>query len=101
MHGIFQADNKSRLTLNQARYHPLFQREDGSYPDLSTVYRWGFRGVRGVKLEVFRVGGRILTTHSAIRAFNAQLNAAPTAQRDPSRRQQIARARRRLESEGI
>jgi hypothetical protein len=96
-----RADRKTRLTLNQARHHPLFQREDGSYPDLSTLHRWAFRGVRGVKLGIIRVGGRILTTPSLILEFDERLNAGRMPDGSPARRAEIDAARRRLDLEGI
>jgi hypothetical protein len=39
----------------------------------STIVRWILHGVRGVRLEAVRVGGRWVTTHEAIERFSAAL----------------------------
>lgn len=41
----------------------------GRRPDKTTMYRWCLRGVRGVKLEHVRLGGRIITSRQAITRF--------------------------------
>lgn len=43
-------------------------------PSLPTVHRWTHRGVRGVKLWSYRVGGRIYTTSEAVQEFLNELN---------------------------
>ena len=40
-----------------------------------TVYRWAFRGIRGIKLETWTVGGGRHTSREAIGRFLAALNA--------------------------
>ncbi len=40
----------------------------------STVYRWVTIGVRGVRLECFRLGGRRYTTHEAFSRWLATTN---------------------------
>lgn len=39
-----------------------------------TLYSWARNGVRGVKLETLKVGGRFYTSVPAIRRFLAALN---------------------------
>ncbi|MEO1525808.1 MAG: DUF1580 domain-containing protein [Planctomycetota bacterium] len=46
-----------------------------SNPNPSTLYRWASRGVRGVKLEVVRIGERQFTSRQALHRFlNATQN---------------------------
>jgi len=40
----------------------------------ATVYRWALRGVRGVKLQAQRVGGRWATKEQWVQTFLEQLN---------------------------
>jgi Protein of unknown function (DUF1580) len=42
---------------------------------VSTLVRWILRGVRGVKLEAARVGGRWITSQEALERFSAALTA--------------------------
>lgn len=46
------------------------------HPDLSQVYRWAMRGLRGVKLEFIRIGGRRFTSKEALNRFYAALTEA-------------------------
>ena len=47
-----------------------------SRPNLSTVWRWHLRGVRGVRLETFMWGGKRFTTVEALRRFQERVTAA-------------------------
>lgn len=58
---------------------------------VSTIVRWILHGVRGVRLEAVRVGGRWITSHEAIERFSAALTAeylAPSTPFIPTHRQQ-------------
>ena len=46
------------------------------HPHLSQVYRWATRGLRGVKLEFVRCGGRRYTSREALARFYAALTKA-------------------------
>jgi len=48
-------------------------------PNTSTVWRWCSRGVRGVKLQTFFVGGRRMTSKRFIAEFLERLNAGNPA----------------------
>ncbi len=39
--------------------------------DVSTVWRWAQRGVRGVKLETVTIGGKRMTSRQAVSRFIA------------------------------
>jgi hypothetical protein len=79
-----------------------------SRPAAATAWRWCSRGLRGVRLEHYRIGGRIVTTEQAVRRFLARVQAdepasavvvtaAPqAAQPDELRRQTIDAAKDRL-----
>ncbi len=45
-------------------------------PHTATVWRWATRGVRGVRLQTWTVGGRRFTTIDALDQFIQSLNAA-------------------------
>jgi len=92
---------QDRLTLAQARRYPLLTKEDGRQPDLSTIHRWAFRGVRGHKLRITRIGGRIFTSVQDIEDFISALNTADQELSGPSRRDRVDAARKRLTREGV
>jgi len=79
----------------------------GRRPHISTVWRWGQKGVRGVKLEIVRVGGRAYVSLGAIDRFVSATSAGVTATgRRPNelpaqRRASIAAARAHLDSIGM
>lgn len=64
-------------------------------PHNSTLWRWALGGVRGVKLETVRIGGRTFTSREALLRFMAALNAPPGAPAPPA--PPTARARRAAE----
>jgi hypothetical protein len=45
----------------------------GKPVNLSTIFRWVMKGVRGVRLEALRAGGRWYTSESALRRFTSRL----------------------------
>ena len=47
---------------------------------VSTVYRWISKGVRGVKLEAIRIGGRLYTSDEALQRFAERLTQDPSGQ---------------------
>ena len=95
-----------------ARWLPKYQ---GTKIHTSTLWRWTSRGLRGVRLEYLRLGGRILTSVEAVTRFAAKLNdldqqqpedAPPPVQkarkRTPTARDRdVASARRELAAAGI
>jgi hypothetical protein len=75
-------------------------------PHVSTVWRWVFRGVRGIKLLTIVRGGRRFTTHRYLAEFvsatTAAANGGSSSARTCRRRQRaIEEAERELEDEGI
>jgi len=57
----------------------------GARPSSSTWWRWWRKGVRGVRLQTYLVGGRRFTTQAAVEAFVAALTAAANGQQQPLR----------------
>lgn len=71
---------------------------------ISTVQRWRLRGVRGVRLEVVRVGGKTFTTREAISRFIAAQNqdtSAPLTLSPNQRQRQSDAAREALRAAGV
>jgi hypothetical protein len=58
------------LTLEEAR------KRCPTRPNLSTIWRWAIRGVRGVKLETYIFAGRRLTSVEALERFQDRTNRA-------------------------
>ena len=77
-------------------------RPNGKRIHVSAVYRWSFRGLRGVVLETIRFGGTLYTSEEALQRFAealsaARLNAAPPAPVPTRTRQrQVERAEREV-----
>jgi hypothetical protein len=51
-------------------------RPKGRTPNLSTLYRWSQRGIKGVRLETVQVGGTRCTTREALGRFFGRVTAA-------------------------
>ena len=74
---------------------------------ISTICRWTNpqRGARGKILESFNLGGRKYTTYQALERFISNTNApqitGPTSRTSRQRESEIARAERRLKTDGI
>jgi hypothetical protein len=69
----------------------------------STVFRWVNPGVRGVRLEVIRVGNVLCTSLAALERFFQRLAALPPAAARPSdrRREDLARVNEELDRERL
>ena len=74
-------------------------------PNVTTVWRWRNRGVRGVKLETGLFGGRRMTSREALARFFAATTAAadgqPVRAETPRQRERaIVRAEKRAQELG-
>ena len=85
---------------------------DGKKPNLSSMWRWIRKGVRGVHLEHVRVGRKICTTEEALERFFIASSEAPPAPREPQKtkpsgrtpaqkKKAVAAAKKRLAKNGI
>ena len=95
--------NKRHITLKQATRLAQLQR-DGRPVHIATLHRWWLRGVRGVRLRTWLVGGVRVTTESAVEEFLDRLNnpgLPPDAPTPADRARQIAAAERELELAGF
>jgi hypothetical protein len=59
------------ITLAQAAALPWIPRRRGRSGRLhvSTMWRWALKGIRGIKLEVVKVGGTLCTSAEALQRF--------------------------------
>jgi hypothetical protein len=67
----------------------------------STLWRWATSGLRGVKLEICRVGGVACTSAEALRRFFAELNGRPANTPRPRPTDHDQRVERELDARGI
>ncbi|WP_442485133.1 DUF1580 domain-containing protein [Aeoliella sp. SH292] len=89
---------ESRLSLTK-----LAQQQD---VNVSTVWRWAQRGVRGVRLETLCIGGRRFTTNEAWGRFVDLTTRVATGQAaipcvPDQRDREIAEAEAFLDAEGV
>ena len=77
--------------VQAARLKPAIRQ--GRPTNISTLYRWASRGLRGVRLEVVRLGGATYTTVEALQRFADRLTRAssPAGRRVPARDPPAAR----------
>lgn len=69
---MIQISTEQLITLAQAaRLRPGSRRGRPTHP--STVYRWAVRGIRGVRLEIIRIGGMTYTSVEALQRFADRL----------------------------
>ena len=64
-------ETETPIPLAQVAHLPCIPRRRGKTGRLhpSTVWRWALKGVRGVRLEVVRVGGTLCTSAQALQRF--------------------------------
>lgn len=65
--------HESLISLNAATR--LIPGRNGKPINVSTVYRWAFKGAKGVRLESWLVGGQRFTSRQAMERFIERLNA--------------------------
>ncbi len=71
---------------------------------ISTLHRWRTRGLRGVRLEAIRLGGRVYTSREALARFAERLSRSghePSIRTVGQRRRADERAARELDKVGI
>jgi len=65
--------NKEKLISLSNAAEQLPARRNGKKPHPSTLYRWATNGLRGVTLEVLRVGSTTCTSLPALQRFLTKL----------------------------
>ena len=100
---MIDPQSETLKTKNEARRLPWMKGRYGNAVSLATLERWMTRGVGGVVLESCRIGGTTYTSDEATIRFLDRLNSAgqPATRPASQRRQQVARADRRLDDAGI
>ncbi len=84
-----------------AKARELFPKVNGKHPAVRTLGRWGLTGLRGVRLELTKIGGRWFTTVEAIETFIRQTNGEREFSRIPRRsKREMDRYKRILKSRG-
>ena len=78
---MIDMERETLVTLTQAT-GLLPRRRRGRGAHVSTLYRWATVGLRGVRLEVLRVGGTLCTSREAIQRSCEQLTSLDTASAD-------------------
>jgi hypothetical protein len=107
---MIDLQNEQILTLSDAsRLLPPSRR--GRPVSFSCLWRWALRGIKNhtgevVKLEVIKVGGRLLTSREALQRFAERLTpcvdgVAPAPPRTPAARNRAERAGNELAKIGI
>src|SRR5688572_3574372 len=99
--------NETTVTLAEAAAQ--LPRLNGKRIHTSALWRWGVKGVRGVRLEMLLLGGRYLTSLEALERFGRALaetghpSTPPPRKIRPecSRRKAVARAEADLRRAGI
>lgn len=84
------------LRIMQEQFLTLTQAADllPTRPHVSTLWRWARKGLKGIRLEYRRMGGRVYTSAQALDRFGARLAAlddnppapAPKVRRTPAER---------------
>ena len=75
---VSQIENKSLLSESLIPLRDVGVRLRASRP---TIIKWSCVGVRGVKLEILKLGNRYFSTEEAIKKFlQSQLQESPTAE---------------------
>lgn len=100
--------DESIMTFSEAAR--TLPRIDGKRVHASTIWRWAQRGIRGIRLETRRVGGRFFTSREALERFTRALAELPppgrqraATMKDPkeARDRAIARAEARCKESGL
>ena len=71
--------NENTISLTEAAKQ-LPRRRAGKRTHVATLYRWGIRGLNGVRLETIQIGGTRCTSVEALQRFFDRLSAGQTAQ---------------------
>lgn len=77
--------NEELIQLSKVPQH-MPKRANGKKIHVSAVYRWINRGLRGVRLEVIRIGGTSYTSKEALQRFAERL----TGPQSPSPNSRVA-----------
>ena len=87
---MIEIGNEQLVPLNEVPAL-LPARVNGKRIHISAIYRWAQRGIRGIRLEVIRVGGTTYTSREALQRFASPSPAAskPIRHNSTTRQKQI------------
>ncbi len=74
---------------------------DGRKPAYGCIWRWCHRGIRGIRLEHVKLGGKLATSKEALQRFFSKLTELETSDSKgslPRRAAQAAHSKQRLDS---
>jgi hypothetical protein len=92
-------DEEIRTLRRAVAWVPSRRKDRATHP--SCLFRWAKHGLRGIRLEVIRVGGSLCTSKQALQRFFHRLAEADdpdTSSESTSRQREIAQAGRRAEA---
>ena len=92
---MIDLSKESLLTVKDAR------KELPGRPSINTIYRWFWKGVRGIKLESVRVGGRVFTSKEACCRFVKASSQVPSVDERFMERDAIRQAQQFLDVAGV
>ena len=81
--------SKERLMPLSKAIGSVPPRRQNKRPHTSTLFRWATSGLRGVKLEVLRVGGTLCTSEPALHRFFKRLTIADRTLQEASHENDI------------
>jgi hypothetical protein len=91
-------DLKHDELLSLAKAREWIGDRTGSLPSRMSIYTWIHKGIKGVKLEAAKIGGKIYTSVEALERFANRDNESPAPAVLPlskRRQREIAEANRR------
>jgi uncharacterized protein DUF1580 len=98
---MIDIESEDVFTLTEAT-RQLPKLHSGKRPHVSTLFRWAERGIKGVRLETIRIGGRVCTSREALHRFFERLSADDTDSLPaPVRMPSIGNVERQLDEAGF
>ncbi len=74
-------------------------RMNGKRISVTTLWRWTVKGINGVTLEAIKLGGRYLTSTSAVERFGKKLSELGVQERGPRLNATLHTPRRRTDAQ--
>jgi hypothetical protein len=97
---MIDLSSESLLTFSEAS-QVLPRRRRGRKAHPSTFWRWASRGLRGVRLEIIRVGGVTYTSREALQRFADRLSSDAPEQSSISKERPQMSVEQQLANDGI
>lgn len=88
--------NEKIITFGRAA--ELLPQVNGKRVHSTSVWRWARKGLRGVRLDCLRIGGRFVTSMEAVERFTEALANVPVGPVDSASRRPLVKPKRRSKS---